>query len=513
MAHFSSGEVRDLVKAIDERRTVCVTGPSRCGLSRWTADFVAERFEGTVDALDGSSLDSAAETTRALRLAGPDGALLDPNRARASHRDGDQTGVVWISNFHLATRDSQRLVARYLFTREGVATVHQAVIVEGAVDVADLVADAFPEGASVGPHVAIAEDGYPWRSLTEVADLAREIAPRLPPLVVPWIVDLTGGDLALAREAINLLRNLEPEDVDGSALTATWRHVCERSVVARAIRRTVGELQCSRWLDLLLAGRVVPGEHISRCEDPELRALFFAGCTSYDRAARAYRLRGPLTALLLLVARGGVDVVRLTRLYSNAAIGARTAVILLELARLELQLRATLLSSNWQDQGSAVTTPTPWKGAAAKAITAVNSAEQVAPEHRAMIARIIKSALPDAQPALEAARNRVPKVGAQDDQLLDYLGLSEILAIAAKAGVLDGGIRTQLDEALVGVRNALAHFRGLEYDAAARALQLSARVLRQLVDVQARAHPDASVETTPPTPDFVDRRSPQGDVT
>jgi hypothetical protein len=479
MAHFSSIEVREMLRGIEEKRAVCVSGPARSGLSRWTSDFVTERL-GSPVAIDGSSLSTQEELGRILRLTGPAG-LLSPSYARAEHQAQENVAVIWISNFHLVPIPVQVLVARYLFTREGITPAHKAVVVEGAVDFVSLINEAFPEGVSTGPVVALAEEGYPWRSLTEVSDLAAEVAPKLPQLVVPWIVDFTGGDLALAREAVTLLRGLDPDDVDGKALVATWSQVVERSAVARSIKRSAGSMARGPAFDSVLAGRVCSGDHITRCHDPELRALFFAGLVSYDRSARGYRVRSPVTALILL---GVTDkqTQGLTQLYERAAIGARTAVVLLELARLELQLRATLIAKTWASQAAEVSTPSQWGSAGKRAAETITKCEHGTKEIRVELAKLVRAALPEDRPVLEAARERA-KGKASDDQLLDYLGLSEVVGVASKLGVLSSELRGQLDTALVGVRNALAHFRALDYDAAVTAVQVSTKVLRHLIGV------------------------------
>lgn len=479
MAHFSSIEVREMLRGIEEKRAVCVSGPARSGLSRWTSDFVTERL-GSPVAIDGSSLSSPEELARLLRLT-ESGELLSPSQARAAHQTTDNSSIIWISNFHLVPPIVRVILARYLFTREGITPTHKAVVVEGAVDFESLINDAFPEGVSTGPVVALAEEGYPWRSLTEISDLAAEVAPKLPPLVIPWIVDFTGGDLGLAREAVTLLRVLDPDDVDGKALFTTWNQVVERSAVARSIKSSAGAIVRGDAFEAILAGRVVSGDHITRCEDPELRSLFFAGLISYDRSARGYRVRGPVTALILLRLKDA-NVQSLSQLYERAAIGARTAVVLLELARLELQLRATLVAKTWASHAADVSTPSQWGNAGKRAADAINKCEQGTKEIRVEIAKLVKASLPEDRPVLEAAKERA-KGKASDDQLLDYLGLAEIVGVAAKLGVLAGDLRTQLDTALVGVRNALAHFRGLDYDAAVAAVRVSTKVLRHLIGV------------------------------
>lgn len=500
MVSFPPYTPAEITRDLRERRFVVLIGQRRSGLTHWTTTTLFQIYEQeTIKSLDlgqvGRDVDRFIEAVRiTLKLTSRPVAPSDLMPILASHFGvGGKAPVVLLSNLHSASIDVLQWILRSLLNPVvDSEDIGFAFIAEGAVDLDALLYKTFPSGLTDAPLVKHASDPAPWHSMVEFEALLNAQRPRLPLVLVAFLLDITGGDVHLAGE---LLRRLpEVEWIDEATFQSACAFIRDRSVTAtelRNITKDLSDIELS-YIKRLVNDEVIWGAPPSNIAQSELRRLYLDGIAIYDPIVRGYRIRSPLIADII---KPCLDNEASSSFKSGHSV---TSYLIWQVANIELTLRSLVSKHDFLQVAKEVTTPMQWQGAGKRiraGIAAYLRSEAIAPpttsftgqdvtppqedriEQPQMVSfekilgilnDIIKKELPDKQTIIEAACLRLSATDAtSSEQVLSGFTFDELITIASKVGIVDQERRRVL-ERIRDIRNSVAHFRQVLFQDAAK---------------------------------------------
>jgi hypothetical protein len=461
MAQLAHTAVADIRQAIREKRPAIVVGPSRSGLT-W---LVNQNAALGVEPVVRLSLRTVRDVGQ-LRLVLQDALKLatTPERpgdllfALAELDEGSRPRLVIINDSHRAPGDCITwLLQAALDSVTGVGQTMIPFVFEGAFDPDLALATALPDGYGAQPLIHYVEPSIPWRTLTEIDDLMRgRWRQSFTPGLVPWVADISGGDVALAQELLERLPN--EGEIRDETLQAAVRYVVASGMRGREIRESVREINDADLMRMAASGQGIPGVVPSALEGCSLKKAYFAGLVTFDGIAGVYRVRGSITAQVIAHALG-LDPA--TVVFEGRFILARLLIFFAHIAAFELDLRSLIRPRDPRALAAAVSTETGLGDYRNKVKAAVVKTCAPAAEALGRLNDALKALLPESMPVLDYVRSRLGSEPT-DDSILDGVTFSQLTRIAREAKVISDRDEPGLVE-INGYRNAFAHFRAETY--------------------------------------------------
>ncbi|MBP8810894.1 MAG: hypothetical protein KBG48_08845 [Kofleriaceae bacterium] len=470
MAHLAHAAIADLRMAVRERRPVLVVGPARSGLT-WlvnqiaiaSADDVARvslRGVATLAALQ-------AHLASALRLSSPP---RDPSDLQVALLDVDESiraKAVIFNDCHRASDIClDWLVRAVIEPAAGMRDPVLSFLLEGAIDPDAVLTKAFPGGASVYPLIHHVEPVSPWRTLSEVDDFLRgRWRPSFTAGLVPWLADITGGDVGFLTELVERLPN--DGEIRDETVNAAVRHVLTHGRRAGEIRLALVGEDLRDACAAFCRGAGVPDVVPSALETGPLKTLYLKGVAAFDGVASMYRVRGALTAQIVAE---HVGMSTTASHFERRFMLCRLSMFFAHIASFELDLRSALRRDDALRLAREVTTET-GLGDHARAVKA--AVVRVCAPNRDQLPLLtaeIKKALPESMPVLDSVRQRL---GAEPgvEELLENVTFAQLARMVQK-GDMVAGVGDAMLSSINEYRNAFAHFRAEPYGRCVELLRL-----------------------------------------
>lgn len=477
MAHLAHSAVADLRQAVREGRSVVVVGPARSGLTWLVNQMATVGFDPLVrfTARGLRTLDDARAGARgALGLPSAVERPSDLQLALADLDAGQRPRLVVVNDCHRASPEALTwLIEGALEPVAGVGRTAVPFVFEGAIDPDLELASAFPTGYTAQPLVHYVEPAIPWRTLTEVDEIVRaRWRQSFTPALIPWIADVTGGDVGFIQELLERL----PHDgeIRDETLTAAGKQILSVGKRAREIREAVELVKDNELLRVAASGQGLRGVPPATLESASLKRAYFAGLIVFDGIASVYRVRGPLTAHVV------AEALKLDprEVYEGRFILGRLLIFFAHIAAFELDVRSLVRPNGPVDLASKVSIKTGldeyWKPIRDAVVAAC------APDPKTLgpLSNQLKTILPEASSVLEEVKERWGSE-VSDDSILDRLTFSQLTSVARHAKVVTDGGDPLLAE-INDHRNAFAHFRAEQYGQCEKLLRTIAEARRLL---------------------------------
>lgn len=495
MAQLAHTAVADLRQAIRDKRPAIVVGPARSGLT-W---LVNQNAALGVEPVVRFSLRAVRDVAQ-LRIALQDALKLPKTLERpgdlllalAELDDSLRPRLVIINDAHRAPGGCIAwLLQSALDSATGVGQTMIPFVFEGAFDPDLALATALPDGYGAQPLIHYVEPSIPWRVLTEIDDLMRgRWRQSFTSGLIPWIADVSGGDVALAQELLERLPN--EGELRDETLQAAVRYVVARGTRGREIRESVREINDPDLMRIAASGQGIPGVVPSALEGCSLKKAYFAGLVAFDGIAGVYRVRGAITAQMIAQALGlDPSVV----VFEGRFILARLLIFFAHIAAFELDLRSMVRLRDPKALAGSVSTETGLGDYRNKVKSVVVKLCAPAGETLGKLNEALKVLLPDSQSVLEYVRSRLGSEPT-DDGILDGVTFSQLTRIAREAQLITGHDEPGFIE-INGYRNAFAHFRAETYGRCVKLLQ-SITTARRVFEQSATVHETVRETVTGP---------------
>lgn len=463
MLAFPAHSATGLARALIARRPAFLVAPRRSGLTRWTASLPGSLSASWVapvyfDLAIVPGRDAfLAKLVSDLGFASVPATVQDIQVALAPG-GASSSDLIIFNNLHRADSEVRETLIRVLLDRTSrPSPAELAVLVEGSVDLEGLISACFPAGPPLSPAVFYASPSSPSRELGEMSGLVREQERPAHPAIVPWLLDQTGGDVALTLSLLERLSG-DADAWNEATLRAALRQVSHLSsaaselIIAAAPHRASPELAALLGCELLFG---LPPESLEA--GSQLKALYLAGIAAYDELAKGYRLRGALVGTILGAPAGSAT-------FESYFRAAESTFGLSLVAVVELEIRARLRQIDCAVALREVTT----SGIPQTAIRRLKTellAQGATPEEISRVDKAL-SASGMGRVTLEAAADNRARAGqgpATQESRLEALTLAELATLAKRMDLLAGVTEQQLAP-LTDARNDAAHFRGIGFE-------------------------------------------------
>ena len=480
MAQLARTAVTDIRQAIREKRVSIIVGPARSGLTWLVNQNVALGVEPVVRL----SLRAVRDVDQ-LRLALRNGLSL----AKPLERPGDlllalaeldgvlRPRLVIINDCHCVPATCIAwLFQSALDSMTGAGQTTIPFVFEGAFDPDLALATALPDGYKAQPLIHYVEPSIPWRVLTEIDDILRgRWRTSFTAGLVPWVADVSGGDVGLAQELLERLPN--DGEISDETLQAAVRHTVDRGRRCREIRESVSEINDPELMRTAAAGRGIPAVVPSALEGCSLKKAYFAGIVTFDGVATVYRVRGLITAQVIAKTLG-VDPAAFV--FEGRFILARLLIFFVHIAAFELDLRSMIRPRDPKRLAAAVSIDSGLKDYRNRVKAAVVKTCSPSGDALGDLNDALKAVLPESLSLLDSVRDHS---GAEltDDALLNGITFSQLTRIAREAKVIGESDETVFGE-INGYRNAFAHFRAETYGRCVRLLHVLAKARQAFED-------------------------------
>jgi len=460
--------------ALEERRPIVLVAPRRSGLTHW----VRRRFQrdfgsGGAIVVDGARLTSQdalrAYLPGALRLSRklqtPSDLVLAIDSASIR-----PSGVI-VTDCHRASTFALTWLIQALLDPLAAAPEHAPVrfLLEGSVDAEALMLEAFPNGPPRVPLIEYFDVGASWHAIALIETLCTVKFAAHASLLAPWLLDATGGDIGFVREILE--RTPSGAGVQHRALEAAFKYAVQQGARAREISDAL-EATETTLVRRLAEGGLVHELPPLALESGVIKALYLAGVLCHEPMFGAYRVRSPAAAAVLARVGGTGAPVRI-----DDSIQARTALLIVYVAAVELHLRGALDGTECLGLAATVTTNAPWARVSGDLRRAIAG---VSPDLMKTLGPLVSRMLPERQTVREAIEARGGVIDAGNPQaVLQLATFNELLALARAANITS----PQDDTGLAFVndcRNDLAHFRGLNVDQAQTLVSHARSILERL---------------------------------
>ena len=480
MAQLARTAITDIRQAIRDRRSAIIVGPARSGLTWLVNQNVALGVEPVVrlSLREVRDVDQLLLALRdSLSLAKP---LERPGDLRLALAEFDEVlrpRLVIINNCHCVPAACIAwLFQAALDSVTGTGQTRIPFVFEGAFDPDLALATALPDGYGAQPLIHYVEPSIPWRVLTEIDDILRgRWRQSFTAGLVPWIADVSGGDVGLTQELLERLPN--EGEISDETLQAAVQHTVDRGMRCREIRESVCEINDTELMRSAAAGRGIPAVVPSALESCSLKRAYFAGIVTFDGVATVYRVRGLITAQVIAKA---LEVDPATFVSEGRFILARLLIFFVHIAAFELDLRSMIRPRDPKELAAAVSIDSGLKGYRNKVMAAVVKTCSPSDDALRDLNNTLKAILPESLSLLDSVRD---DSGAEltDDALLNGITFSQLTRIAREAKIIGKDDETVFGE-INGYRNAFAHFRAETYGRCVRLLQVLANARRAFED-------------------------------
>lgn len=481
MAFFDTASETLIGSAFAEGRVVFLAGPRRCGLTHWTLKSFQSPKGETGFAL---KIDLADNTTvEELRVAikrcfDLQDAPTHPRDLQVLLSESNDRETFLFLNAHCAAPDTLDWLVRALLDgMAGGTGRRRRFVVEGAVDFEDVVDRSFDGGCPSAPLIEYVAARTPWRVLIDVELVCAARGKHRHPALVPWVADLTGGDLGLVADL--LARIPDTEILENADLEAACEKVIRGSVCAIEIAAASKRAEGSDLANRVVAGATLAGVPPAVLRSGDLKNLYLSGIADYDSILRGYRARAPLVRRIVARALG----LRLDGMngQSEEEIHSRSSYLLWQIAHVELSLRSKVRSLECLELAAATRTVTQWSGLGDQIKREMIRRNPGCSSVIGTLAEVTKEILPEREAILQAVQRRLGRTGESmtDELVLAGLSFRELLEVASAAGVVHDRDRDAIT-AIGATRNNLAHFRPISYDEMHNVVRDIRQVLRSL---------------------------------
>lgn len=485
MAHLAHTAVTDIRQAIRDKRSTFVVGPSRSGLTWLVNQSAALGVEPVVR----FSVRGVRETDHvrasvasALRLSTVPQRPSDLQLALAQMDAAVRPRLVVVNDCHQDGLDAIAwLLAAAMDPVAGVGRTAVPFVFEGAFDPDVGLSTAFPAEYFAQPLVHYVDPAIPWRVLTEVEEIMRgRWRHSFSPGLIPWLSDVSGGDVGFVRELLERLPNEGPLRDD--ALRAAVRYVTSHGARAREIRESLKEIDDVALLRVVATGQGIPALVPSTLEPCALKKAYFAGIVVFDGIAGVYRVRGPITAHVVAQAIG-LDAA--ATVFEGRFILGRLLIFFAHIAAFELDLRSSLRAREPCSLAAGVSTETGLLRFRKRVRDLVVQICEPKNDVLARLSEALKETLPESRSVLDYVRDQLGEEPT-GESLLEGVTFAQLTRVARKADIVGERDEPLLAE-INGYRNAFAHFRAESYGRCERLLQVISDARRAL---ESRPLPD-----------------------